>query len=116
MRRCWARRFPADAVTAISGIDSETAATVLGELLRREVLAVSADRLSPERGSYRFSQEMLRQVAYETLSRVTARPDTSRSPRTCAATFANDGEEVIDVVAKHYADALDAVPGDRRHR
>ena len=41
----------------------------LAELVRREVLSVSADPLSPERGSYRFAQDMLRQVAYDTLSR-----------------------------------------------
>ena len=41
----------------------------LAELLRREVLAVTADPLSPERGSYVFAQELLRQVAYDTLSR-----------------------------------------------
>ena len=33
------------------------------------MLTVSADPLSPERGSYGFAQELLRQVAYDTLSR-----------------------------------------------
>ena len=33
------------------------------------MISVSADPLSPERGSYRFAQQMLQQVAYDTLSR-----------------------------------------------
>jgi hypothetical protein len=41
----------------------------LAELVRREVLSVSAGPLSPERGSYGFTQDMLRRVAYDTWSR-----------------------------------------------
>src|SRR5580658_785613 len=55
--------FPAEALASISGQDEATVGAALDELVRREVLSVSADPLSPERGSYRFSQEMLRQVA-----------------------------------------------------
>ena len=61
--------FPAEAVSAVSDLDADTTRTVLAELLRREVLEISADPLSPERGNYRFTQELLRQVAYDTLSR-----------------------------------------------
>ena len=42
----------------------------------------------------------------------TARPATSPWPRTCARRSPNDGEEVVDVVARHYLDALAAVPDD----
>ena len=61
--------FPAEAVAGVSGLSATAVDSILSELLRREVLQVSADPKSPERGNYRFSQEMLRQVAYETLSR-----------------------------------------------
>ena len=61
--------FPAEAVVAVSGLEPDEVSRILSDLLRREVLEVSADPLSPERGTYRFAQEMLRQVAYETLSR-----------------------------------------------
>ena len=49
--------------------DQARSGPALAELFRREVLEVSADKLSPERGPYRFAQKMLAQVAYETLSR-----------------------------------------------
>ena len=76
------------------------------------MLIVSADPLSPERGSYQFAQEMLRQVAYDTLSR---RDRKSRHLTVAAhlrAAFPGDGEEVADVIARHYLDALAAVPDD----
>jgi class 3 adenylate cyclase len=47
--------FPAEALIAMSGQDEPSARAALTELVRREVLSVSADPLSPERGSYRFA-------------------------------------------------------------
>jgi class 3 adenylate cyclase len=104
--------FPAEALIAVSGRDEPSVRAALADLVRREVLSVSADPLSPERGSYGFSQEMLRQVAYDTLSR----KDRKTRHLTVAAhlrtAFAGDGEEVADVIARHYLDALNAIPDD----
>jgi class 3 adenylate cyclase/predicted ATPase len=61
--------FPAEALIAVSGRDEPAVQAALAELVRREVLSVSADPLSPEKGSYGFAQNMLRQVAYDRLSR-----------------------------------------------
>ena len=104
--------FPAEAVTAVSGLDPDTVESVLALLLRREVLEISADPLSPERGSYRFTQEILRQVAYDTLSRRDRKSRHLAVASHLRATFSNDGEEVIDAVARHYLDALSEVPDD----
>ncbi|HTX25760.1 MAG TPA: AAA family ATPase, partial [Streptosporangiaceae bacterium] len=104
--------FTAEALTAISRQDGQAVRAALADLVRREVLAISADPLSPERGSYSFVQHMLRQVAYETLSR------RGRKARHLAAAdwlrraFPEDGEEAVDVIASHYLDALHAVPED----
>jgi class 3 adenylate cyclase/predicted ATPase len=104
--------FPAEALTAVSGQDEPSVRAALAELVRREVLSVSADPLSPDRGSYGFAQNMLRQVAYDTLSR----RDRKARHLTVAAhlrvAFPGDGEEVTDVIARHYLDALHAVPED----
>jgi class 3 adenylate cyclase len=102
--------FPAEALIAVSGQDEASVRAALDELVRREVLSVSAEPLSPERGSYEFAQEMLRQVAYDTLSR---RDRKSRHLNVAAylrTAFAGDGEEVTDVIARHYLDALNAIP------
>jgi tetratricopeptide (TPR) repeat protein len=84
----------------------------LAELVRREVFTVSADPLSPERGSYGFAQNMLRQVAYDTLSRRDRKVRHLTVAAHLRAAFPGDGEEVADVIARHYLDALEAVPGD----
>ncbi len=104
--------FPADALVAVSGRDEATVQAALAELVRREVFSVSADPLSPELGSYRFAQEMLRQVAYDTLSRRDRKTRHLRVAAHLRATFAGDGEEVTEVIARHYLDALNAMPDD----
>jgi class 3 adenylate cyclase/predicted ATPase len=104
--------FPAEALIAVSGQDEAVVRAALAELVRREVLSVSADPLSPERGSYGFAQDMLRQVAYDTLSRRDRKARHLAVAAHLRAAFPGDGEEVADVIARHYLDALDAVPGD----
>jgi hypothetical protein len=85
---------------------------ILTELVRREVLAVRADPLSPERGQYTFVQTMFRQVAYDTLSRRERKTRHLVVADHLARTFADGGEEVSEVIASHLLDALDAVPDD----
>ena len=102
--------FPAEALTAVSGHDEAVVRAALAELVRREVLTVSADPLSPEKGSYGFAQQMLRQVAYDTLSRRDRKARHLAVAAYLRAVFPGDGEEVAEVIARHYLDALDAVP------
>jgi predicted ATPase len=104
--------FPAEALITVSGQDEAVVRAALAELVRREVFAVSADPLSPERGSYGFAQNMLRQVAYDTLSRRDRKARHLAVAAHLRAAFPGDGEEVTDVIARHYLDALDALPAD----
>jgi class 3 adenylate cyclase/tetratricopeptide (TPR) repeat protein len=101
--------FTAEALAAVSGQDEPTVRAAVEELVRREVLSVSADPLSPEKGSYWFAQEMLRQVAYDTLSRHDRKARHLKVAAHLRA-FPGEGEEVADVIARHYLDALNAVP------
>jgi tetratricopeptide (TPR) repeat protein len=104
--------FPAEALIAMSGQDENVVRALLADLVRREVLSVSADPLSPERGSFQFAQGMLRQVAYDTLSRRDRKTRHLTAAAHLRAAFPGDGEEVADVIARHYLDALEAVPED----
>jgi class 3 adenylate cyclase/tetratricopeptide (TPR) repeat protein len=104
--------FSAEALAAVSSLDEPAVRAGLAELLRREVLRVSADPLSPERGNYQFAQDMLRQVAYGTLSRRDRKTRHLAVAAHLRTAFAGDGEEVADVIARHYLDALEATPGD----
>jgi class 3 adenylate cyclase/predicted ATPase len=104
--------FPPEALIAVSSQGAPAVRAGLAALLRREVLSISADPLSPQQGAYRFSHQLLRQVAYRTMSR----RDRKARHLTVAAylrrTFPGDGEEVSDILAGHYLAALDAVPED----
>ena len=104
--------FPAEALIAVSGQDEGAVRAGLADLLRRELLTVSADPLSPEQGSYGFAQDLLRQVAYETLSRRDRKARHLAVAVHLRRVFPGDGEEVADVIARHYLDALHAVPAD----
>jgi class 3 adenylate cyclase/predicted ATPase len=104
--------FPAEALIAVSGRDEPGVRAALAELVRREVFTVSADPLSPERGSYGFAQQMLRQVAYDVLSRRDRKVRHLTVAAHLRAAFPGDGEEVTDVIARHYLDALHAIPDD----
>ena len=104
--------FPAEALIAVSGRDEPSVRAALADLVRREVLRVSADPLSPERGNYQFAQEMLRQVAYDTLSRRDRKTGHLAVAAHLRATFSGGGEEMADVIARHYLDALHAIPDD----
>jgi class 3 adenylate cyclase/tetratricopeptide (TPR) repeat protein len=104
--------FPAEALVAVSGRPDDEVRAGLADLVRREVLEVSADRLSPQRGSYRFAQQLLRQTAYDTLSRRDRKARHLAVAAHLRASFADDGEEAADVIARHYLDALAAVPDD----
>jgi class 3 adenylate cyclase/predicted ATPase len=104
--------FPAEALLAVSGQPEDAVRAGLADLVRREVLTVSADPLSPERGSYQFAQDMLRQVAYDTLSRRDRKARHLAVAAHLRQAFPGDGEEVADVIARHYLDALHAVPDD----
>jgi class 3 adenylate cyclase/tetratricopeptide (TPR) repeat protein len=104
--------FAATALAEVSSQDEPAIRAGLAELVRREVLSVSADPLSPQRGSYRFTHQMLRQVAYRTMSRRDRKGRHLEVAAHLRRAFPGDGEEVTDVIAGHYLDALRAVPED----
>jgi class 3 adenylate cyclase/tetratricopeptide (TPR) repeat protein len=104
--------FPRAAVAGLGGLSERDTDRLLADLVRKEVLAVRTDRLSPDRGQYTFARSMLRQVAYETLSRRERKSSHLAVAAHLRNTFPDDGAEVAEVVAQHYLDAYRAVPDD----
>jgi class 3 adenylate cyclase/tetratricopeptide (TPR) repeat protein len=102
--------FPVSALIAVSDQDESTVRRLLADLVRREVLTVRADRLSPDQGQYGFVQTMFRQVAYDTLSRRERKLRHVTVADNLATAFADEGEEVTEVIAQHLLDAMEAVP------
>ncbi|MDT7550055.1 MAG: hypothetical protein QOE84_2449, partial [Actinomycetota bacterium] len=84
---------------------------VLESLLRKEILELQSDPRSPERGQYRFLQGLVRQVAYDTLSRRDRKSRHLAAVRHLTATL-DDAGDLSPVLAQHYLDALDASSTD----
>ncbi len=104
--------FPRAAAALLGDLPATEVDRTLESLVRKQVLSISADPLSPQRGQYRFSQELLRAVAYETLSRRERKPRHQATAEYLRRTFPNDGEEVAEVIASHYLDAYRAARDD----
>jgi class 3 adenylate cyclase/tetratricopeptide (TPR) repeat protein len=98
--------FPREAITAVTDLSEAHLDPLLASLRRRDLLSIRADRLSPERGQYAFTQPLLRQVAYDTLSRRDRVALHERVATHLRETFPDDGAEIAEIVAAHYADAL----------
>jgi tetratricopeptide (TPR) repeat protein len=71
---------------------------------------VQADPRSPEHGQYGFLQDLVRHVAYETLSKRERRARHLAAAAHLHAAFGEDEDEVVEVIASHYLAALEAVP------
>ncbi|HWB66977.1 MAG TPA: adenylate/guanylate cyclase domain-containing protein [Mycobacteriales bacterium] len=98
-------QFPRSAVDAVAETAAQDTDPLLDALIGRDILFVTTDRLSPDQGSYAFTHPMLRQVAYDTLSR----RDRAALHQTVAEhlqTQFPDGGEVAEIIATHYSAAL----------
>jgi tetratricopeptide (TPR) repeat protein len=103
------KTFSPRALAALSGLEEGDLQPLLASLVRKEVLSLQADPRSPEHGQYGFLQDLVRRVAYETLSR------HDRKSRHLAAADqlgASPGEdEGAELIAAHLLAAYEAVPG-----
>jgi tetratricopeptide (TPR) repeat protein len=102
------KTFTMPALAALSGLHAEELDQLLASLVRKEVLGVQADPRSPERGQYGFLQDLLRRIAYETLSKRERRARHLSAADQLAATFGED--EIAEVVAFHLLEAFRAGP------
>ncbi|HEX6458416.1 MAG TPA: adenylate/guanylate cyclase domain-containing protein [Thermoleophilaceae bacterium] len=104
--------FPRAAVGAVSDLPEERIDALLAALVRKQVLVVRSDHLSPDSGQYAFAQTLLRTVAYDMLSRHERKPRHLAVAAHLRAAFPNDGEDVSEVIAAHYLDAYAAAQDD----
>ena len=79
----------------------------LRALARREIVALDTDPQSPERGQWGFTQALIREVAYATLSK-----KERRAQHIAAARYFEslEDEETSGMLATHYLDAYLASP------
>src|SRR5438094_929185 len=103
------KTFTRDALAALAGAEIEIE-PLRTALVRKEVLGVQADPRSPEHGQYGFLQDLVRHVAYETLSKRERRARHLSAAEYLSREFAADEDEVVEVIASHYLSAHEAAP------
>ena len=69
---------------------------------------MQADPRSPERGHYSFVQDIVKRVAYETLSRRDRKAKHLAVAEYLTSVWAVEEDEIVEVVASHYLDAYAA--------
>ncbi|HEX3509456.1 MAG TPA: adenylate/guanylate cyclase domain-containing protein [Solirubrobacteraceae bacterium] len=104
--------FPRSAVEALTELPADEVEGLLNALIRKQVLVIRSDPLSPDRGQYAFAQTLLRSVAYEMLSRRERKARHLAAAEHLAVAFANDGEEMAEAIASHYVEAYRAAQRD----
>ena len=104
------KTFTKQGLTALTGMDAAALEPILASLLRKEVLSVQADPLSPERGQYAFLQDIVKRVAYETLSRKERKAKHLATAEFLLSLPGSDEDEIVEVVAAHLIDALESAP------
>ena len=106
------KSFTLRALASLTGRPEAQLEPLLTGLVRKEVLSLQADPRAPERGQYGFLQELLRQVAYETLSRRDRKARHLAAVAALEQTFEGVEEEVPEVIASHLLAGAAAAPDD----
>jgi class 3 adenylate cyclase/tetratricopeptide (TPR) repeat protein len=106
------KTFTRQGVASLTGLDEMQLEPLLTSLVRKEVLTIQADPRSPERGQYAFLQDIVRHVAYETLSRRERKAKHVAAARHLESIPSADEGEIVEVIATHYVDAWKAAPDD----
>ena len=99
-------------LASLTGLEESDLEPLLGALVRKEVLAIQADPRSPERGQYAFLQDIVRHVAYETLSKRERKAKHLGAAQFLESLPSADEGEIVEVIATHYVDAWNAAPDD----
>ena len=84
---------------------------MLSSLVRKEVISLQTDPRSPDRGQYAFLQDLVREVAYETLPKRERKQKHLAVAAHLLGAWTSDEDEIVEVVASHYLEAYQLAPG-----
>jgi predicted ATPase len=104
------KTFSKQALADLSGFGESDLDQLLTSLTRKEVLTIQADPASPERGQYGFLQDLVKLVAYETLSRKDRKARHLAAAGALERTWGDEDVEIVEVLASHYLEAYRAMP------
>jgi class 3 adenylate cyclase/tetratricopeptide (TPR) repeat protein len=104
------KTFTKPALAWVSGIPEDRLEPILAAVVRKEVLTLQADPRSPERGQYGFLQDLVKRVAYETLSKRECKARHLAMAAYLESNWAAEEEEIVEVIASHYAEGFSLAP------
>ena len=101
------RRFEVPALSSVAGSPARSIRERLEGLVRRDLLAIDDDVRMPGAGQVSFVQDLVREVAYQRLSR-----DERRALHLAAARFLEErpDDDEVEALASHLATALALAP------
>ena len=103
------KTFTKRALTALLEISAGELEPLLDSLVHKEMLGLQTDPRSPEHGQYSFLQDLVRYVAYETLSKQERRARHLAAAAHLESAFGEE-EEIVEVLASHYLEAYRSGP------
>ena len=101
------KSFTAAGLRAVTALATDTVEPGLATLVSKDLLAIQSDPRSPERGQYVFVQDLVRSVAYGTLSR-RDRKVRHLSAAAYLESAWSEEEGVAEVIASHLLEAFEA--------
>jgi len=104
------KTFARSTLAALASIPQVEVDRVLEALVRKEIFSLQADLRSPERGQYGFLQDLLRQVAYETMPRGERKARHLAAAAQLEQEWVDGEQEIVEIVASHYLTALQLDP------
>ena len=104
------RRFRPEVLGAVSGMDRSTLGEHLRSLVRREFLSMDDEPRSPGRGQLNFVQDLVREVAYNTLSR---RERRAQHLSVIGYLESIDDPDLIEPIAEHLLAAHASIGSDQ---
>jgi len=104
------KTFAPDALAALSGVPIEELTGHLSSLQRKEIFGFQSDPRSSDRGQAGFLQDLVKRVAYETLSKRDRKALHLAAARYLEQAWAGEDEDIIEIVAFHYTEAYQAAP------
>src|SRR5204862_4059072 len=97
-------------LASVTGLDADRLAELLGDLARRELILLQSDPRSPERGQYTFVQDVVKRVAYETISKRERKTKHVAVARHLESAVVSGEDELVEVIASHYVEAYRLAP------
>ena len=104
------KSFFKQGIAHVSGLPEDQVELLLSSLLRKEVVSLQADPRSPERGQYGFLQDLVRKVAYDTLSKKERKAKHLAAIDFIQTSWTGEENEIVEVLAAHYMAAYEAAP------